>query len=249
MKLLVINGPSLNLLGIREPGIYGKRSYAELESFIKDVCRQHDLDCEVFQSNHEGGIIDKIHAAAGSTDAIIINAAAYTHTSIAILDALRAVNIPAAEVHLTDINSREDFRKISYPAMYCEKRFIGKGFESYREAIEYFKNNLGYTINFYRPPAGLRDEFVDEAAKMPAICYSIDSLDWLDESVDYFYQNIMDNLCNGAVITMHDCYVDTATLVEKLVPDLLEKGYQIITISDALQIENLDYNITVWYGY
>lgn len=115
--------------------------------------------------------------------------------------------------------------------------------------VEYFKKNLNYTINMYRPPAGLRSDFVDEAAKMPAICWSIDSLDWLDESVDYFYQNIMDNICNGALISLHDSYEDTATLIEKLLPELINKGYQIITVSDALTIEGLDYNITAWYGY
>ena len=115
--------------------------------------------------------------------------------------------------------------------------------------IEYFKNNIDYTINMYRPPAGLRSEFVDDAAKIPAICWSIDSLDWIDEDVDYFYSNIMENICSGAVISLHDSYEDTATLIEKLLPELINKGYQVVTISDALAIEGLDYNITAWYGY
>ncbi len=142
MKILVINGPNLNMLGIREPELYGKRDYAALVAFAENACREAGFDCEVFQSNHEGAIVDKIQAALGTADAIIINPAAYTHTSIAILDALKAVALPAVEVHLTDIESREDFRKISYAGMACIKTFAGFGFEGYRMAAEYLKNYL-----------------------------------------------------------------------------------------------------------
>ena len=142
MKILVINGPNLNMLGIREPELYGKRDYAALVAFAENACREAGFGCEVFQSNHEGAIVDKIQAALGTADAIIINPAAYTHTSIAILDALKAVALPAVEVHLTDIESREDFRKISYAGMACIKTFAGFGFEGYRMAAEYLKNYL-----------------------------------------------------------------------------------------------------------
>lgn len=142
MKITVVNGPNLNLLGIREPDIYGKNTYKELESCIRKTSEECGLECEIFQSNHEGELVDIIQNTLGSSDGIIINAAAYTHTSIAILDALKAVALPAVEVHLTDTNARENFRKISYPALYCEKSFRGKGFESYREAICYMKERM-----------------------------------------------------------------------------------------------------------
>lgn len=142
MKILVINGPNLNMLGIREPELYGKSNYAALRDFAESACREAGFDCEVFQSNHEGVLVDKIQEAYGCVDGIIINPAAYTHTSVAILDALKAVAIPAVEVHLTDVNSREDFRKISYPGKACIKTFAGYGFEGYRMAAELLKEYL-----------------------------------------------------------------------------------------------------------
>ena len=137
MKLLVLNGPNLNMLGIREPNIYGKESYPQLVKLVEDTCRQLGVEVEVYQSNHEGDLVDKIQAAYGAKDAIVINPAAYTHTSVAILDALKAVGLPAVEVHLSDVNAREEFRHISYAGMACEKSFIGMGFEGYRVAIQY----------------------------------------------------------------------------------------------------------------
>ena len=142
MKILVINGPNLNMLGIREPELYGRQDYAALVDYAEKSCREAGFECEVFQSNHEGAIVDKIQSALGTADAIIINPAAYTHTSVAILDALKAVALPAVEVHLTDIENREDFRKISYAGMACIKTFAGFGFEGYRMAAEYLKNYL-----------------------------------------------------------------------------------------------------------
>ena len=144
MKLLIINGPNLNLLGLREPGIYGKNTLADLEKLIAETCRKKQIQVECFQSNHEGAIVEKIQAAYGQFDGIVINPAAYTHTSVAILDALKAVCIPAVEVHLSDVNSRESFRHISYAGMACEKTYAGFGFEGYKMAIEYLegKSNL-----------------------------------------------------------------------------------------------------------
>ncbi|MDY4487583.1 MAG: type II 3-dehydroquinate dehydratase [Candidatus Limivicinus sp.] len=144
MKLLVINGPNLNMLGIREPDIYGRQTYKDLVDYVNQICARKGIACEVFQSNHEGDIVDKIQAAYGNTDGIVINPAAYTHTSVAILDALKAVCIPAVEVHLSDVNARESFRHISYAGMACEKTYAGFGFEGYKMAIEYLegKNNL-----------------------------------------------------------------------------------------------------------
>ena len=139
MKLLVINGPNLNLLGLREPEIYGKRSFKALEDFIWETCRQEGVEVELFQSNHEGDIVDKIQEAYGVFDGIVINPAAYTHTSVAILDALKAVALPAVEVHLSDVSAREEFRHISYAGMACEKTFMGLGFDGYKEAILYLK--------------------------------------------------------------------------------------------------------------
>ena len=139
MKILVINGPNLNMLGIREPGIYGERSFSALEDFIKKSADELGLDISLFQSNHEGEIVDVIQAAYGVFDGILINPAAYTHTSVAILDALKAVGIPTVEVHLSDINSREEFRKHSYVSLVAKKTICGKGFDGYREALEFFK--------------------------------------------------------------------------------------------------------------
>ena len=142
MKILIINGPNLNYLGIREPELYGKQDYNALVTYCKDNSAALGFDCEVFQSNHEGSIVDKIQQAYGNTDGIVINPAAYTHTSVAILDALKAVGIPAVEVHLTDVNAREEFRKISYAGMACIKTYAGFGFESYKMALEYLKDYL-----------------------------------------------------------------------------------------------------------
>ncbi len=136
MKLLIINGPNLNMLGLREPDIYGKRTYADLVEYIQGVCRQTGIEAEVFQSNHEGAIVDKIQSAYGTADGIVINPAAYTHTSVAILDALKAVNLPAVEVHISDVNSREAFRHVSYAGMTCIATYAGYGFEGYKMAIE-----------------------------------------------------------------------------------------------------------------
>ena len=139
MKFLIINGPNLNLLGLREPDIYGKQDFHALEEFIRESCRAEGIEPVLFQSNHEGAIVDTIQAAYGQIDGIVINPAAYTHTSVAILDALKAVRIPAVEVHLSDIAQRESFRQISYAGMACIKSFIGLGFEGYRQAILYLK--------------------------------------------------------------------------------------------------------------
>ena len=142
MKILIINGPNLNLLGLREPAIYGTQNYAALEAFCKDACREAGFDCEVFQSNHEGAIVDKIQQAYGVFDGIVINPAAYTHTSVAILDALKAVALPAVEVHLSDIDNREPFRRVSYAGMACVKTFCGMGFEGYRAAIRFLAEKV-----------------------------------------------------------------------------------------------------------
>ena len=143
MKFLILNGPNLNMLGIREPDIYGKENFQALEAFIRDCCLTESIEPLLFQSNHEGAIVDRIQQAYfEKTDGIVINPAAYTHTSVAILDALKAVQIPAVEVHLSDVSARESFRRISYPGMACIKSFIGLGFEGYRQAILYLKNYL-----------------------------------------------------------------------------------------------------------
>lgn len=140
MKLLVINGPNINMLGIREPGIYGKQTFADLLALLEETAHQENLVIDQFQSNHEGAIVDTIQAAYGNYDGIVINPAAYTHTSVAILDALKAVSIPAVEVHISDVDSREAFRQISYPGLYCEKTIKGQGIEGYRQAIRYLKD-------------------------------------------------------------------------------------------------------------
>ncbi|MCW1712642.1 MULTISPECIES: type II 3-dehydroquinate dehydratase [Synergistaceae] len=138
MKILVINGPNLNMLGIREPEIYGDETLEDLMEYVRDYCKPRNVEVDFFQSNHEGDIIDTIQAALGRYDGIIINPAAYTHTSIAIPDAIRSVNLPAVEVHLSDINNREDFRKISFTASACIATVAGKGFDSYTDAVEIF---------------------------------------------------------------------------------------------------------------
>ncbi len=137
MKILVINGPNLNMLGIREPAIYGNRSYGTLVDFIEKTCAGEGLECEIFQSNHEGAIVDKIQEAYGCFDGIVINPAAYTHTSVAILDALKSVALPAVEVHLSKVSEREAFRQISYAGLACEKTYAGYGFDGYAMAIRY----------------------------------------------------------------------------------------------------------------
>ena len=146
MKFLIINGPNLNLLGLREPDIYGKQDFVALEEFIRESCREAGVEPVLFQSNHEGAIVDAIQAAYGEIDGIVINPAAYTHTSVAILDALKAVRIPAVEVHLSDISQRESFRQISYAGMACIKSYVGLGFEGYRQAILYLKKTLSDSL-------------------------------------------------------------------------------------------------------
>ena len=143
MKILIINGPNINMIGIREPAIYGKQTFSDLLQLIDETARQEGLEIEQFQSNHEGAIVDKIQAAYGCCDGIVINPAAYTHTSVAILDALKAVSIPAVEVHISDVSAREPFRQVSYPGMYCEKAIKGQGLEGYRQAIRYLKEKYG----------------------------------------------------------------------------------------------------------
>ena len=147
MKLLIINGPNLNLLGLREPAIYGRQDYAQLCQFVLAACQEAGVEGEVFQSNHEGAIVDRIQAAYGRFDGIVINPAAYTHTSVAILDALKAVALPAVEVHLSDVSQRESFRQISYAGMACIKTYMGLGFEGYRQAILYLKDYLSKEAN------------------------------------------------------------------------------------------------------
>lgn len=137
MKILVLNGPNINMLGIREPGIYGKQTFADLLDLINKTAEETGIVIEQYQSNHEGDLVDKIQAAYGNFDGIVINPAAYTHTSVAILDALKSVSIPAVEVHISDVDSREAFRQISYPGMYCEKTIKGQGLDGYRQAITY----------------------------------------------------------------------------------------------------------------
>ena len=137
MKLFVINGPNLNMLGIREPGIYGKQDFNALIRSIEDVCKRENIEVECFQSNHEGVLVDIIQSAYGNADGIVINPAAYTHTSVALLDAVKAVGIPTVEVHISDPDSREDFRKVSYIRAACVKNIRGHGFEGYLEALRF----------------------------------------------------------------------------------------------------------------
>ena len=136
MKLLFLNGPNLNMLGIREPGIYGRQTYQDLEKYIRDFCGELGIACEILQSNHEGALVDAIQSAYGRVDGIVINPAAYTHTSVALLDALKAVSLPAVEVHLSDVSAREDFRQISYVRLAGRRTFAGHGFQGYRMAAE-----------------------------------------------------------------------------------------------------------------
>ncbi len=140
MRILVINGPNLNMLGIREPDIYGKNTYADLCTLIENYASKKNVEVKIFQSNHEGAIVDEIQTAFGKFDGIIINPAAYTHTSIAILDALKSVAIPTVEIHISDVSKRENFRQISYAGMACEKSFIGLGFDGYLRGIDYLLN-------------------------------------------------------------------------------------------------------------
>ncbi len=140
MKLLILNGPNINMLGIREPDVYGSNSYQELLQLLEKTAQENNLEIKHVQSNHEGAIIEEIQAAYGNFDGIVINPAGYTHTSVAILDALKAVALPAVEVHISQVNEREAFRQVSYPGMYCEKTIIGQGIDGYRQAILYLKN-------------------------------------------------------------------------------------------------------------
>jgi len=142
MKFLVINGPNINLLGIRQPEIYGHANYKTLVKLVEDTCAEVSIDVTAFQSNHEGVIVDTIQGALGVYDGIVINPGAYTHTSIALLDALSAVSIPTVEVHISDVASREDFRQISYIRAICIKSIMGQGIDGYRQAILYLKKYL-----------------------------------------------------------------------------------------------------------
>ena len=143
MKILVINGPNINMLGIREPGIYGQNTFADLLRLLDQTALEEGLEIEQYQSNHEGCLVDKIQWAYGKVDGIVINPAAYTHTSIAILDALKSVSIPAVEVHISDVAAREPFRQISYAGLACEKTIKGLGLEGYRQAILYLIEKYG----------------------------------------------------------------------------------------------------------
>ena len=137
MKILVLNGPNINMVGIREPGIYGKQTFADLLQLLDDTAKELGVEIEQFQSNHEGALVDKIQESYGKVDGIVINPAAYTHTSVAILDALKAVSIPAVEVHISDVGAREPFRQVSYAGMYCEKTVKGQGLQGYAVAMRY----------------------------------------------------------------------------------------------------------------
>ena len=139
MKILVINGPNINMLGMREPSVYGNDSYVDLLDYIQNVAAEEGVSVECVQSNHEGDLVDWIQQAPGVYDGIVINPAAYTHTSVAILDALKAVPVPAVEVHISDVSKREDFRQISYAGMACVKTYMGLGFAGYKEAIRFLK--------------------------------------------------------------------------------------------------------------
>lgn len=142
MKILVINGPNLNMLGIREPDHYGKETYPDLVKKIEDHCREKKIQVRLFQSNHEGSLVDEIQAAYGVFDGIVINPGAYTHTSIAILDALKSVSIPAVEVHISKVEEREDFRQISYVRLACKKTITGHGTDGYLEAIDFLAKDV-----------------------------------------------------------------------------------------------------------
>ena len=142
MKILVLNGPNLNMLGIREPGIYGTNSFSDLLNLLEKTAREEHIEIEQYQSNHEGCLVDRIQEAYGRVDGIVINPAAYTHTSVAILDALKAVSIPAVEVHISDVDSREAFRQISDAGLACIKTIKGQGLDGYRQAILFLKEYL-----------------------------------------------------------------------------------------------------------
>lgn len=146
MKILVINGPNINMLGIREPAIYGKKTFQDLLQLLENTAQTLDIEVEQYQSNHEGDLVDKIQWAYGKIDGIVINPAAYTHTSVAILDALKSVGIPAVEVHISDVDTRESFRQISYAGLACCKTIKGHGLEGYREAILYLDQLLNHNI-------------------------------------------------------------------------------------------------------
>ncbi len=137
MRILVLNGPNINMLGIREPDIYGKNTFRDLLKLLEETAKAQDIELEQYQSNHEGDLVDKIQSAYGVFDGIVINPAAYTHTSVAILDALKSVGIPAVEVHISKVEDREAFRQISYAGMACEKTITGQGLDGYRQAIIY----------------------------------------------------------------------------------------------------------------
>lgn len=142
MRILVLNGPNLNLLGLREPEIYGSKDFKALETHIRNAAQELQIEIQLFQSNHEGALVDQIQEAYGNFDGIIINPAAYTHTSVAIMDALKAVALPTIEVHLSDIRSRESFRQFSYVSLYATKSFCGLGFEGYTEGLKWLKEHL-----------------------------------------------------------------------------------------------------------
>ena len=137
MKILVINGPNINMLGIREPGIYGKETFSDLLHLLDATATEYGVTVEQYQSNHEGDLVDKIQSAYGAFDGIVINPGAYTHTSIAILDALKSIKIPTVEVHISDVDSREPFRQISYAGLACVKTIKGKGLDGYKQAIHH----------------------------------------------------------------------------------------------------------------
>lgn len=137
MNILVLNGPNINMLGIREPGIYGKQTFADLLELLQQIAIETGIRIDQYQSNHEGDLVDRIQDAYQKYDGIVINPAAYTHTSVAILDALKSVSIPAVEVHISNVDAREAFRQISYAGMYCEKTIKGQGLDGYRQAILY----------------------------------------------------------------------------------------------------------------
>lgn len=141
MKILVINGPNLNMLGIREPDIYGKNTYADLCELITDYADKKGVEVKLFQSNHEGALVDEIQAAYGNFDGIVINPAAYTHTSVAILDAVKSVGIPTVEVHISAVETREDFRQVSFVRKACIKTITGLGFDGYLRAIDTLTQN------------------------------------------------------------------------------------------------------------
>ena len=143
MKILVLNGPNINMLGIREPGIYGKQSYKDLLNLLEETADSLGVDMEHYQSNHEGCLVDKIQEAYGKFHGIVINPAAYAHTSVAILDALKAVAIPAVEVHISNVDARESFRQVSYAGMYCEKTIKGQGLDGYCQAMKYLVDTYG----------------------------------------------------------------------------------------------------------